>query len=173
MVSLLWKTGRPKYLKEVQEEEAAKPRHLDIAESILGEVFQLKIWHLFLLTALREASLKSSKTTLNLEAEERVALPKSSVSSANKAWFMLLTPLAIHSPLISWSCFFLSNRKLRTEAWMTKSRGERGHPCLSPLQALKKSVALPFTRGAIHGYEIHARIHFMKFTPKPNLHMTF
>lgn len=48
---------------------------------------------------------------------------------------------------------------------MKKSIGERGHPCLSPLEALKKSVALPFTRGAIHGFEMHAQTHLMKFSP--------
>ena len=82
-------------------EEAANPKHLEIAESNLGEVFQLNIWHLFLFTTLPEASLKSSKTALNLEAEEREAAPKNKVSSANRAWFIFFTPLAIHSPLIS------------------------------------------------------------------------
>ena len=72
-------------MNEVQEEEAAKPKHLEIAESNLGEVFQLKIWHFLLFTTLPEASLNSSKTALNLEVEEREAVPKSRVSSANKA----------------------------------------------------------------------------------------
>lgn len=122
---------------------------------------------------LSEASLNLSNTNLNLEVEEREAMPKRRVSSANKAWFMFLIPLAIHNPLISWSCIFLSSRKLSTKAWMTNNRGERGHPCLSPLEALKNSVALPFTRGEIQGSEMHARIYFMKFAPKRNLHMNF
>lgn len=88
-------------MKEVQEEEAAKPEHREIKESNLGVVFQLKMWHLFLFTTLPETSLNSSNTALNLEAEEREALPKSRVSSTNKAWFMFLIPLAIQSPLIS------------------------------------------------------------------------
>lgn len=117
--------------------------------------------------------LNSSRATLNLEAVEREAAPRSRVSSANKAWLMFLTPLAIRSPIKSWSCIFFPRRKLRVDAWMTNSRGERGHPCLRPLEALKKSVALPFTRGAIHGSETQARIQLMKFDPNPNLFITF
>jgi len=131
------------------------------------------MWHLLLFTAMPKALPNSSRATLNFDAEERVAGPSNKVSSTNKAWFMFFTPLAIHSPLISWYCIFLSNRKLRIEAWMTNSRGDRGHPCLSPLEALKKSVALPFTNGAIHGSEMHARIHLMNFSPNPNLLITF
>lgn len=73
------------------------------------------------------------------------------------------------SPIISWSDCFLFKRKLRTEAWRTKSKGVRGHPYLSPLEALKKSVALPFTKGAIHGSLIHALIQLMNLGPNPNL----
>jgi len=38
--ALFWKTGSPKYLKEVQDEEAAKPKQLEIAWRNLGEEFQ-------------------------------------------------------------------------------------------------------------------------------------
>jgi len=85
LVGLLYVIGRPKYLKEDQEEEVAKPKHLEMAESNLGVIFQLKMWHLLLLTTLPEASLNSSKTALNFKAEEREVEPKSRVSSANKA----------------------------------------------------------------------------------------
>ena len=85
LVGLLCVTGRPKYLKEDQEDEAANPKHLEMAESNLGIIFQLKMWHLLLLTTLPEASLNSSKTALNFKAEEREAEPKSRVSSTNKA----------------------------------------------------------------------------------------
>ena len=90
-------------MNEVQEEEVAKPKHLEIVESNLGVVFQLKMWHLFLFTMLPEASLNSSNTTLNLKAEEREALPNSRVSSANKERFMVFIPFAILSPVIALS----------------------------------------------------------------------
>jgi len=38
--ALLRKMGRPRYLKEVQFEEAAKPRHLAMEFSDEGEIFQ-------------------------------------------------------------------------------------------------------------------------------------
>jgi hypothetical protein len=38
--ALLRKTGRPKYLKEVQFEEAAKPKVLEMELSMLEVVFQ-------------------------------------------------------------------------------------------------------------------------------------
>jgi hypothetical protein len=35
-----WKIGRPRYLKEDQLEEAAKPKHLEMALRALAETFQ-------------------------------------------------------------------------------------------------------------------------------------
>ena len=85
LVGLLWCTGSPRYLKEDQEEEAAKPKHLEISDNTLGVMFQLYMWHLLLFIALPEALLKSSKTTLNFDVEVSVAGPSNNVSSANKA----------------------------------------------------------------------------------------
>jgi len=38
---LFWDNERPSYLKEDQVEEATKPKHLEMADSSLGEVLQL------------------------------------------------------------------------------------------------------------------------------------
>lgn len=131
------------------------------------------MWHFSLLRLLPNAIQNSSRSSLNLLAEWINAAPSSKVSSAKRAWLMLLTPLAMQSAEISCSCIFLFRWKLRMETWRTNRIGERGQPYLSPLEALKKPAALPFTRGVIHGFEMQARIQFIKFSPNPNFCRTF
>jgi hypothetical protein len=48
-----------------------------------------------------------------------------------------------------------------------KRRGERGHPCLSPLSEEKKGEVAPLIRTAKETEEIQAIIHLMKGTSNP------
>ena len=102
----------------------------------------------------------------------RLAAPNNRVSSVNWAW---LTSLIFGTTLMPeralfWS--FLFSWKLRTTAWRTKSTGERGKPCLRPLEALKKLVGQPLTNGAIQGDEMQALTQAIKFWLNPKLLMT-
>jgi hypothetical protein len=45
---------------------------------------------------------------------------------------------------------------------ITYRRGESGKPCLSPLEALKKGVGLPFKREAIQGDAMQVSVHDIK-----------
>lgn len=83
-----------------------------------------------LLRALPETLMETSRAALNLKAKERVALPNRRVSSANKAWFKLLTPLAIHRPLISWSWY------IQRIEWQREG-GREGIPAWGPSRLWK------------------------------------
>jgi hypothetical protein len=56
---------------------------------------------------------------------------------------------------------------LNPSATRRKSRGERGHPCLSPLPEEKKGEAAPLIRTTKVTEEIQAIIHLMKGTSNP------
>ena len=85
---------------------AVNPRVLEMAERVRAEIFQQKALHFPLFRLLPEASLKSSKTSLNLKADLTEAAPNRRVSSAKRVWFTFFTPLAILSPRISCSSNF-------------------------------------------------------------------
>jgi hypothetical protein len=55
-----------------------------------------------------------------------------------------------------------SNLLFRDSSIKTYNIGESGHPCLKPLETLKKGAGLPFIKGAIQGVEMQALIQEIK-----------
>ncbi|GMP75754.1 hypothetical protein CsSME_00032733 [Camellia sinensis var. sinensis] len=73
-----------------------------------------------------------------------------------------MTPLSLAKSII------LPN----TSATKINKNGDKGSPCLRPLDAWKKSPALPFTIIAILQDDKHPQIHFLHLTPNPFLSKT-
>ena len=57
---------------------------------------------------------------------------------------------------------------LRVSATMMYKKGERGQPCLNPLELLKYLLGLPLIRGAVQGVEMHPLMMLMKLFEIPN-----
>lgn len=108
-------------------------------------MFHPYIWLLLLFILPREASLNGSRILLNL-----IAI----IEDAPK-WFMLLTPLIILIP---------GKLLISIKMW----KGDKGQCCRRSLLPLKRSVGLPFTRGAIQRLQIPDDTYQMKEEQKPN-----
>jgi hypothetical protein len=132
-----------------------------IAEEVEGLVFLLNLIEDFLvLMVWPDHEQYVSRQALMLAASRREALPNSSRSSAKRRWFIAEESLAIFIPLIFPSLSSLSNNLESNSEPMMKRKGERGSPCLKPLEGEKRPKGLPFRRMEKEGEEMQVWIHY-------------
>ncbi len=101
-----------------------------------------------------------------------VAPLSSRVSSANPEWFIFLMPSSNLMPVMRPDCLFWSREQLNYSAMRMKRYGDKGQPCLSPLEDWKEGLGLPLMRGAIQGREMYAPMKLIRRGEKPILWRT-
>ena len=70
-------------------------------------------------------------------------------------------------PVMRPACLLWSSAHLSDSAIRIKRYGDKGQPCLNPLEDWKEGPGLPLIRGAIHGPEIQALMILRKKGEKP------
>ena len=91
-----------------------------------------------------EALKKVLKMTSKAIHSTNVPVPKSITSSMNKRWIRDRAE-EFFIPLISPFNFASLINRLRPSMTRMNRRGDKGHPCLMPLETLKKFEGVPFT----------------------------
>ncbi|KAM7482120.1 hypothetical protein LguiB_006703 [Lonicera macranthoides] len=92
---------------------------------------------------------------------------KKIVSLANGRCDKHVFSVPIEKPSTNPLFFALSIIRLRTSDTNTNKKGDRGSPCLKPLEALKFPLGFPFINSKKLTEDKQPRIHFLHLLPNP------
>lgn len=122
------------------------PNSMAMFSCILRGVLKKKIWELLWLIEVSEATTKSSKIDFRVLASRRVGSPIRVVSSKNWVWerggFILWIDRPLWEVLLTTECMDL----LIPSTIKMNRNGERGSPCLMPLDGLKVEDGIPLRK---------------------------
>ena len=133
--------GDPKYLDG--RELSQNPRILQMLSMVIRGVLREKIRYFWVLISRPEASSNYSKHRLIFLASCIDGCPINILSSTNCWWvwtFSIGFTLRPWTPYLAWVA--LMNLTMPSTIIM-KTKGDRGSPCLIPLEGLMKSVGTP------------------------------
>ncbi|KAM7486574.1 hypothetical protein LguiA_002583 [Lonicera macranthoides] len=119
-----------------------------------------------------EIKPKNSTKFTNLRNLTSSPRRKNMVSSANCRCDILTLSLPTSNGSITLKSSALAIKRLRTSTTRIKRKGDKGSPCLKPLDALKLPSGLPLIITEKFTEFKHPPIHFLHLTPNPFLSNT-
>ena len=159
--------GRPKY--EVGREPTLQPSSA-ANDSTLSTLLRGIISLLFRLIFKPEKASNHIKVHLKHINCSDLASQKIIVSSAYNRWEMTISLPSLSPTLhleIKLSSTARFSKQLRTSIPITKRYGDRGSPCLRPLELRKNPVGEQLNMTEKEVVEIHQLIHLIHFEPNP------
>jgi hypothetical protein len=118
-----------------------------------------------------DASQKIFKILFISNHSDKEAFVIIRISSTKRRWRTLIN-LETFIPVILPLAWLSFNARLSPSIMRMKSKGDKGHPCHSPLPLLKKSIGSPLIKIAYVAELTHPMIHLIVGSPKPHCKST-